>query len=238
MITFREHIQLYSNKDSDSNLINYLGNLPPEKRIKISRGLLEEYPLDMSWNPDYKIHKDFKVYTDVMDLVLGQFIMIEQIITGKTNYASEAENDLALAKLILRPKHHEVFDNDNETVEQENEENILNTSAKEIYSVLEKFLRIRDFVLFKQFKGVFYEISDDDEEDEEEEQKDIIGEALFQSQWYWYSMVRMLAQEDITKYDEIYMLKMSTVMPEMSYLAQKSKVDAAREKKQQMSSKL
>jgi hypothetical protein len=238
MITFEEHIKLYSSRDNDKEIIGYLATLSPEERVKVSRSLMQDYPLDMSWNPQYEIHKNFNVCVDVMDLVLGQFIMIEQIITGKTNFANEAENDLALAKLLLRPKHQKHFDNEDEEQEVLNEKMILSTPVKEVYSVLDKFLKIRDFVLFTQFKGVFYEITDDDDDEEEYEKEELIGEALFQSQWYWYSMVRMLAQEDVTKYNDIYMLKMSTVMPEMSYLAQKSKVDAARERKQQMSSKL
>ena len=235
MITFREHLNIYSNKDSNENLSKYLSSLPPQERVRLSRCLANEYPIDMSWNEDYEVHKNFNICTDVMDLVLGQFIMIEQIITGKTQFNTEAENDFALAQLIIRPKHHESFDNENPQDEEDNKRKILNTSTREVYSILNKFLKSRDFVLFKQFKGVFYEIS---EEEEEEETEELVGEALFQSQWYWYSMVRMLAQEDITRYQDIYMLNMATVMPEMSYLAQKNKIDQARQKKQQLSSKL
>ena len=237
MITFEQHIKLYSHKDSQEGLRKYLSRLSPEKKIEVSRALIEEYPLDMSWNEEYEIHKNFKTYTNVMDLVLGQFIMIEQLITGKTTFKSEAENDLELAKLILRPKHHEEFDNENQEEEKQNTINILNTPSKEVYSVLQKFLKSREYVLFTQFKGVFYEIPDD-EDNEDDNEQELIGEALFQSQWYWYSMVRLLAREDITKYDEIYMLKMSTVMPEMSYLAQKSKIDSAKQKQSEVMRKL
>jgi hypothetical protein len=48
----------------------------------------------------------------------------------------------------------------------------------------------------------------------------------------------MLANEDVTKYDEIYMLKMSIVMPEMSYLAQKNKIESAEQRQQQAMRKL
>ena len=236
MITFEQHIKLYSHKDSQAGLRNYLSRLSPEKKIEVSRALIEEYPLDMSWNEDYEIHKNFKVYTNVMDLVLGQFIMIEQLITGKTTFKSEAENDLELAKLILRPQNHDDFDNQNEEEERQNTIKILNTPCKEVYSVLQRFLKSREYVLFTQFKGVFYEIPD--EEVNLENEQELVGEALFQSQWYWYSMVRLLAREDITKYDEIYMLKMSTVMPEMSYLAQKSKIDSAKQKQSEALRKL
>ena len=51
-------------------------------------------------------------------------------------------------------------------------------------------------------------------------------------------MVRMLAQEDITRYSEIYMLKMSTVMPEMSFIAQRSKIESARQRQGEAMRKL
>jgi hypothetical protein len=226
MITFKQHIELSKSYKKEDGLTKYLDNLPLAEKIDVARNISEVYPLKIPKNKDLGIYTKFKVYEDVMELVLGQFIMIEQIITGKSNYEDETENDLALAKLILRPKHQEEFDNNNLELEDENEKEILNTSVTEVYAVLHSFLNNRDFILFKQFKGVFYEINDDDEDDEEEGQE-LKGEALFQHQWYWYSMVRMLAKEDITKYEEIYMLKMSVVMPEMSYLAQKGKIEAA-----------
>ena len=136
----------------------------------------------------------------------------------------------------MRPKHHEVFDNENIEDEEFNEKKILDTDVCQVYAVLQKFLDDREFVLFKQFKGVFYEVNEDEEYDEEAGEK--TGEALFQQQWYWYSMVRLLAKEDITKYEDIYMLNMSVVMPEMSYLAQKNKIESARQRQSQAMSKL
>ena len=191
----------------------------------------------MSWNDSYDIHHKFTVYTEPMSLVLGQFIMLEQIITGKTKFETESENDLALAELLLRPKHQQVFDNEDVKVESKNKQDILNTPVHEVYSVLSKFLDKREFVLFKQFAGVFYETPDEDL-DEEDSESDKTGESLFNQQWYWYSMVRMLANEDVTKYDDIYMLKMSVVMPEMSYLAQKNKIESAQSRQQEAMRKL
>ena len=48
----------------------------------------------------------------------------------------------------------------------------------------------------------------------------------------------MLANEDITKYDEIYMLPMKAVLPEMSYLSQKRKIEDAESRKQSALSKM
>lgn len=239
MITFRHHIEISKAIKKDESISNYVSLLEPHERIKTYRSINETYPLKAIPLQDLSINKRFNYTTEVMDMVLGQFIMTEQIITGKTKYETDAENDLALAELILRPKHHQEFDNSDTKVEIKNKEDILNSDVIEIYSVIYKYLDIRESVLFKQFAGVFYESPDNDEETEgEEEQSENSSEDLFQQQWFWYSVVRMLANEDITRYEEIYMLKMSTVMPEMSFLAQKNKIDSARQRQSQAMSKL
>ena len=92
--------------------------------------------------------------------------------------------------------------------------------------------------MFKNFAGVFYSIPDEDELDDPDSFSTPAPDELFNQQWYWYSMVRMLAQEDIRRYDEIYMLKMSVVLPEMSYLAQKNKIDSANARQQAALNKL
>ena len=61
---------------------------------------------------------------------------------------------------------------------------------------------------------------------------------LFNQQWYWYSIVRMLSGEDVHKYEQTYMLPMRTVLPEMSYLAQKSKIESANQRQQAAMRKL
>ena len=239
MITFRQHIDISKSIKRDKSIFGYIANLEVSEKIQVTRDIADSYPLENLPLDSLSLNDKFKYTTDVMEMVLGQFIMTEQIITGKTNYETDAENDLALAELIIRPKHHQEFDNSDSNAEVKNKEDILNSDVREIYSVIYKYLDVREYVLFKQFAGVFYEVPDntEDTEDEEEESKKS-GADLFQQQWFWYSMVRMLANEDITRYEEIYMLKMSTVMPEMSFLAQKNKIDSARQRQSQALSKL
>lgn len=236
MITFRQHIEISKHLDSDGGFVRYVESLHPSERIDIKRKISKTYPIEEDIEIDKNILSSFNCHTKVTDLVLGQFIMVEQIITGKTNFKYQSQNDLELAKLLIRPKQHETFDNDNADEEHTNEERILNTDVKQIYAVLQKFLKDREFVLFEQFKGVFYEVSEEDDEPEEQTQK--TGEALFHQQWYWYSMVRMLAKEDITKYNEIYLLRMNVVLPEMSFIAQRNKIEQANRRQQQAMSKL
>lgn len=238
MITFKNHIEISEHKNSKNGFSNYVNSLSPEDKIKFTRDVSNTYPITPSTEVSSSLYKRFKVYENVMDLVLGQFIMIEQIVTGKKRYSSDAENDLEIAKLLLRPKHHGDFDNENIKDEVENENLILDSEVTEIYSLLTKYFSNREYVLFKQFSGVFYETPDEDEDEDEETGTDPAAEMMFNQQWYWYSIVRMLAQEDITRYNDIYMLKMSTVMPEMSYLAQKSKIESAKNRQIQAMRKL
>jgi hypothetical protein len=236
MITFRQHLEISKYSKEENGILDYISTLAPEDKVSTTRNVVSTYPIEMKGSISDETNSRFNIYTDIMELVLGQFIMLEQIITGKTKYDSEAENDLAIAELIIRPKHHTKFDNENTEDEEVNKQAILDSPVEDVYRAVAKFLDNREFVLFKQFSGVFYEIPD--EEETEEEEGDVTSEQLFSQQWYWYSMVRMLAQEDIRRYSDIYMLKMSTVMPEMSYLAQKNKIESANQRQQAAMRKL
>ena len=238
MIDFKTHIKLFKEFNSEKDIESYLNSLDVLDRLQTSRDIKETYPIDEKAAVTEYIFENFNVTLGVDQAVLGQFIMLEQIITGKTNFESQNQRDLEFAKLILRPKHHKEFDNENENDEKENEQKILSSPVQDIYSVVNTYLENRDYVLFKQFSGVFYEIPDEDEEIEEEDLDNKTNENLFHSQWYWYSMVRMLAKEDVTRYEEIYMLKMSTVLPEMSYITQKEKIDRVQTRRQESMNKL
>ena len=216
--------------------MSFLDDFKGVEKVKISRSIKSDYPLKPKNEVSELLKEDFKVYTSINDLVLGQFIMLEQIITGKTRL-EEYQIDMEILKLILRPKHHQVFDNENSSDEEENEYKILNAETLDLYGTLNVFLENRNKVLFKDFAGVFYDLKDEEQEEDDQENEKT-SQMLFQNQWYWYSIVRMLAQEDIRRYNEIYMLPMSTVLPEMSYLAQKNKIEDADRRQQQALRKL
>jgi hypothetical protein len=194
----------------------------------------EVYPVQENMLGDDKITSSKKVYTDVNSLVLGQFIMLEQIITGKTKLPDHLI-DLEIAKLIIRPKEDAVFDNEQPRKESNNQEDILNCDVRRVYYVLNTYIENRNKILFEDFAGVFYEANDEEEEDESDDDG---SDVLFNQQWYWYSIVRMLSGEDVHKYEQTYMLPMRTVLPEMSYLAQKSKIESANQRQQAAMRKL
>lgn len=237
MISLRTHIELTKSVDSEDKVLETLNTLDIEERLNVMRNMSEVYPLteDTRANPEYK--NDFNIYEKITDLHLGQFIMLEQLITSNEKYENRVDNDLEIAKLIIRPKHQKEFDNEDLESEKQNTEDILNSDVRNVYGCINKFMKDREYVLFKQFSGVFYNIKDYSEE-EEEEKKELVGEDLFYNQWYWYNIVRTLAQEDIRRYEEIYMMKMNIILPEMSFLAQKSKIEKMNQRKMEAKYKL
>lgn len=234
MITFRQHIKLMNFLGSGRTTEDFITSLNDIEKINFIAFFEEVYPVQDNMLDDKKIKDEKKVYSDVNDLVLGQFIMLEQIITGKTKLPDHLI-DLEIAKLIIRPKEDLVFDNEQPSKESDNQEYILNSDVRRVYYVLNTYIDNRNKILFEDFAGVFYEPND---EEEEEDSEDGGSDMLFNQQWYWYSIVRMLSGEDIHKYEQTYMLPMRTVLPEMSYLAQKSKIESANQRQQEAMRKL
>ena len=135
------------------------------------------------------------------------------------------------------------FDNTNAKSEELHRKNILAMDIQLAMSILKDFVEDRNKTLFEDFKGVFYDPDADKEEEEEEEVDEEFRKAndfeyKFREQWYWYNIVRKLAGEDVLRYDRIYMLKMEVVLPELSFLIQKAKLDKAAEFRQKMANKL
>ena len=242
MISFKQHISISKelSVSDDGKLLIEEDNIL--ERLKLLKDIEEVYPLKNSKSITPYIREHFNVCKSVRELVLGQFIMVEQILTGKSKFPNEQEMELAILQLLLRPKNHKEFDNENPLDEQQNREAILESPVQDVYNVLHRYLEDRERVLFKEFSGVFYERDEDGNEEVKKDQAQEIEEqdvaADFSQQWYWYSIVRMLAKEDIRVYPEIYMLKMDVVLPEMSYLAQKNKVESAQRRQQAALSKL
>jgi hypothetical protein len=237
MMLFKDHISLSEALSRYDDINIYLDDLSPLERIKTMRSISDSYPLKEDDTITDYIKQNFEYYDSVFDLVLGQFIMVEQILTGKFKFKKETDQDLELMKYILRPKGEAEFDNADPNKEQQHTNKLLNTPVQDLYNVVNRFLKNREIVLFKQFSGVFYSRQEEGEDDGDSFSTPSPDE-LFNQQWYWYSIVRTLAQEDIRRYDEIYMLKMSVVLPEMSYLAQKNKIEAAAQRQQRALSRL
>lgn len=236
MITLKQHIELMSHISSGGDLEKYVDSLETLEKLTFISYFEDVYPVqdNMVWSED--IDAERNVYTSVDSLVLGQFIMLEQIITGKTELPDHLI-DLEILKLIIRPKEDEIFDNDSVEKETENEEYILNCDVRFAYAILDRYINNRNKTLFQDFAGVFYEPNDEEDEDEQSA-KNRTAEMMFNHQWYWYSIVRMLSGEDVHRYEKTYLLPMRVVLPEMSFLAQKNKIEAAKQREQEVMRKL
>jgi len=112
MISLRTHIEISKNTQSEDNVYEFIKSLDLKDRIDLMRNSEQVYPLTQDLRPSIKYLEDFKVYDNVMDLHLGQFIMLEQVITSNEKYKYKVDNDLDIAKLIIRPKHQKDFDNE------------------------------------------------------------------------------------------------------------------------------
>ena len=149
MITFRQHLEISKYSKEENGILDYISTLAPEDKVSTTRNVVSTYPIEMKGSISDETNSRFNIYTDIMELVLGQFIMLEQIITGKTKYDSEAENDLAIAELIIRPKHHTKFDNENTEDEEVNKQAILDSPVEDVYRAVTKFLDNREFVFIQ-----------------------------------------------------------------------------------------
>jgi hypothetical protein len=91
--------------------------------------------------------------------------------------------------------------------------------ASVIQMVTKSLMHNREYVLFTKFDGVIYSKVEpsEDEEDDEPEAPD-----TFNERWFWYSIVRALANEDLQKFDFVYSMKMSDVLVELAYRTQLS----------------
>ncbi len=227
MITLRQHIEIMSHANSEAGLERYFRSLDPVKMLDIKAEIESTYPLSKK-RVDYS-KLNFKVYRKVFDLVLGQFIMIEQIFTGKDEVPKHLF-DFSILRLILRPIEDSEFDNTDTVKEKKNDESILNLDIQVAFSILSDFTEDRNKILFTDFAGVFYDPEESKEEEEEDDKKaDDTFEYKFREQWYWYSIVRRLGGENVLNYEKVYMIKMESVLPELSFLIQKAKLDKAQE---------
>lgn len=200
-----------------------------KERVEVIKAKEEVYPLPKSPDPNRvrEMAKRYNLYTNILHMKLGQFIMLE------SQLRSSNSRDEVIAALVIRPKDEKEYDNENPQKEESLTKQLLEEHVLDIHSVITTMLLNRDFVLFTKFSGVIYNrVEPDEEEVEEEEEKSNgqIGEEEFSSQWFWYRIVRELAQGDIRRFNDIYDLKMSVVMVELSFLAQKAILENARQR--------
>lgn len=152
----------------------------------------------------------YNVYTDILRMSLTQFILLEYAIKDEFDESS-------IAKIIIRPKDELEFDNTDQEKEEALMSAIYEEDAMAIGHIINSMMQNRDYTLFTKFDGVIYNKIEpvEGEEEEEPEEPD-----TFNERWFWYSIVRALANEDLTKFQFVYDMKMSDVLVELAYRTQ------------------
>ena len=175
------------------------------------------------------IYERYRVYNSVLDMTLAQFIYFESEI--RQSQPSEQR----LSQLLVRPTTEDEFD-DTAPQEEAHLEQLMGEDAYALFKVINEFMTNREFVLFTRFDGVIYSrIEKTEEEPEEEDEED--KQAEFEDNWFFYKIVRTLANEDITKFSDIYSLRMSEVLVELSYRAQLSILETAKARQEEARAK-
>jgi hypothetical protein len=159
------------------------------------------------------IAERYNVFTDILKMSLTQFILLEYAIKGGFDEAS-------IAQIVIRPKDELEFDNTDQDKEETLMSAIYEEDAVAVSHIIKSMMQNRDYVLFTKFEGVIYNRIEPIEGEEEEEPDE---PDTFNERWFWYSIVRALANEDLTKFQFVYDMKMSDVLVEMAYRVQLAK---------------
>lgn len=155
----------------------------------------------------------YNVYTDILKMSLTQFILLEHAIKNEFD-------ESRIASIIIRPKDEVEFDNTDQEKEEQLITSIYEEDAIAVSYIIKSMMQNRDYILFTKFEGVIYNKIEPIEGEEEEEPDE---PDTFNERWFWYSIVRALANEDLTKFQFVYDMKMSDVLVELAYRVQLAK---------------
>jgi len=155
----------------------------------------------------------YNVYTDILKMSLTQFILLEHAIKNEFD-------ESGIASIIIRPKDEVEFDNTDQEKEEQLITSIYEEDAIAVSYIIKSMMQNRDYILFTKFEGVIYNKIEPIEGEEEEEPDE---PDTFNERWFWYSIVRALANEDLTKFQFVYDMKMSDVLVELAYRVQLAK---------------
>jgi len=188
-------------------------DLSLKERLEILRDTNDNQPTDIT---------SFKVYRDLLEMTLAQFIYLEHELK------QEKPSEERLVQLLIRPIDEVEFD-DTQEGEQSHLDSLMELDAGAAFAAIRDLMNNREMVLFTRFDGVIYNRVEPSELDEEDAEDD----NSFENNWFFYNIVRTLANEDITKFKEIYSLRMSEVLVEMAYRVQLSIIETARAKEEE-----
>ena len=211
-MNFEKCLEVFAAIERDG-LESYAKSLTPSDKVKLLRFLEVVNSQRGVEDAEITMNDRYNVYTDLLSMSLSQFIYLEHEIQHGLS--------ISLASLFIRPKDEESFDN-TQDYEEAHINSLLSEDGIQIMSLFQKLKANREFILFTKFSGVIYNRI---EPIEGEEDEDEIEDNEFSKRWFWYSIVRRLAREDITRFNEIYDLKVGNVLVELAYMAQVAEME-------------
>jgi len=192
------------------------------------------------WMNQYKplgLDGMFNLVESINTMPFGQFIAGETALTSGFDKHKALE---ILSLTVLRPIEDVEFDNTDRVKEARHVEDVMNTQAAEVLNEIEKYVGIRDTFVNNTYAGVFYQIQNEvveEEEDKSEYTADDTMEEQFSKQWYWYAIIRTLANEVMWDYERVMMTPMNIVAPELAYKRHRQIVEEIREKRRNILNK-
>lgn len=208
----------------------------------------DDWSLLLTYHLKTKQPKDlsnvFNIEYNLDNMVFGQFIGNEKALSGGLSNEQSIEY---LAYSLIRPKSDKEFDNTDAEKEQSNMNAILNSDARSVLDILNTFTKSRGEYINVKYKGVFYmTINENETEEDSEEENEFTPEDKFTNDWYWYAIVRTLADDGIvfqrrtgmSDIECVLMTKMSDIAPELAYKRQKQIIEEARQRRQESLNRL
>jgi len=122
-----------------------------------------------------------------------------------------------ISPIILRPLNEVKLDNENKEEEKKHQDAIYNIGIGSIYGAFNRFMELRKTYLYKTYNGVIYGTLDEDKDDDEEEGTNVgstqSAREFHAKKFFWNSMISIVANGDIFKFDKAVDLMMYVVMP-------------------------
>jgi hypothetical protein len=157
----------------------------------------------------------FKEITNLNNISFGHFIIIEKILALE---GIETDDRVKmLSPIILRPLNELKLDNEDKEKEKKHARDVFNEPIGNIYGAFNRFMEIRKTYLYKTYNGVIYGVLDEDAYEDEDESINVgstqSAREFHSKKFFWNSMISLVANGDIFKFNEAVDLMMSTVMP-------------------------
>lgn len=214
-LTFNEYRKLKDVDLSDLEAIRATLDCSKVEAIQIRKKAVTSLEnISNRHSPNLKrLKKEYRYYDNHDKLTFAQFISIESTLEASRHIE---DSIVLVVSEVLRPLSEEVYSNDNEERNRIHREAISNLLAEDVYYIFIEVINRRNDFHYKKYKNVFVVEKETDEEDTSEDPKHP-QESNFYKNWHWYTYIRELAQEDIRRYEEILLMPMDMIAPEISY---------------------